>query len=161
MWGVNMDGASELQERLQQKEACLIRFEQVTQQMLDCPIEQLEGLVLERQRQIDRVNQLDQEIDNLCQQADEVALLQDVLQGRADVGRIPDHLKIVYQLVLRIRTVLSRVQESDLQAGIRLRIEQERILDRIKATNQGTRAKAARFFSTSNVTNRSSHLGNA
>lgn len=149
-----------LQETLQKKYQLLCRFEEATQEMLSCPAEELEELVARRQELLDQIDGLSRELDSRFQGDETYQVLTDVLQGRLEASCLPEELQEAYEAGMRIRAVLSRLRESDMQATLRIRTEQEIILKQIKAVNQGHSAKAARFFSGPGGGS-SSRLGNA
>ena len=74
---------------------------------------------------------------------------------------LPEELGPVYRAAMEAQAVLSRLPESEVQAIMRLRLEQEQMLKRIKAANQGSAAKASRFYSTGSSTGGGSRLGRA
>lgn len=148
-----------LQETLQKQYRLLCHFEEATQEMLFCPVERLEELVLKRQELLDEIDALSRELDSRFEGDTAYRALTNVLEGEMDASLLPEELQEAYTAGMRIRTVLSRLRESDMQATLRLRTEQEIILKQIKAVNQGHSAKAARFFS--GPGGGSSRLGNA
>ena len=82
-------------------------------------------------------------------------------QAKAEPSALPEELGPVYRAAMEAQAVLSRLPESEVQAIMRLRPEQERILEQIKSTNQGSAAKAARFYSVGAGQGGSSRLGHA
>ena len=145
-------------ELLEEKRQLLLAFEAVTQGMLTCPEEQLKG----RQRLLERLRELETELAELCSRAGEDgALARAAAQAKAEPSALPEELGPVYRAAMEAQAVLSRLPESEVQAIMRLRLEQERILEQIKSTNQGSAAKAARFYSVGAGQGGSSRLGHA
>ncbi len=156
-----MTSLLQIQEVLQKKQQYLTQFEEATQQMLFCPIEQLEDLVSERQRLIEKMDDLEKNLDALCRENADQVLLSLILTGKGDAGEIPERLQPIYEEAIKIRTVASRLRQSDRQASLRLKTEQKRVLKKIKEMNQGANAKAARFYSNAGTAESRSRLGNA
>ena len=151
----------QIQQLLQEKQQLLLHFEEVTQRMLLCSTEELQAQVFERERTMDLVNSLDQRMAVLSEETPERPFLISLLNGCADIENLPESVKPLYNEALKIRSILSRLQETDIQAAIRLRLEQEKILEKIKMANQGSSAKAAKFYSSSATRNTSGKIGNA
>lgn len=156
-----MTNLSQIQEALQKKEQALLLFEEATQQMLSCQEEQLEELVEERQRLLAEIDGIEQKLQALCQEDPDKEQLLSAIGGKADAGDYPEPLQPLYQEGMKIRAVFSRLRQSDQQAQLRLKTEQSQILKKIKQMNQGTHAKAARFYSNAGGTDGRSRLGNA
>lgn len=155
-----MEQLIDLKESLQQKYQLLCRFEEATQEMLVCPPEKLEELVARRQELLRQIDALSRELDGRFQGDASYQALTDALQGSLDASLLPGELQEAYEAGMQGRAVLSRLRESDMQATLRIKTEQEIILKQIKAVNQGHGAKAARFFSGAEG-GASSKLGNA
>ncbi len=149
-------------ELLEEKRQLLLAFEAVTQVMLTCQEEQLGEQLKGRQRLLERLRELETELAELCSRAGEDgALARAAAQAKAEPSALPEELGPVYRAAMEAQAVLSRLPESEVQAIMRLRLEQERILEQIKSTNQGSAAKAARFYSVGAGQGGSSRLGHA
>lgn len=149
-------------ELLEEKRQRLLAFEEATQEMLTCRREQLEEQMKERQRLLEGIQRAERELEELCGKAgEEGALALCAAQAGAEPSALPGELLPVYQAAMEVRAVLSRFPESEVQAMMRLRLEQEQILEQIKNTNQGSAAKAARFYSVGSGQGGGSRLGRA
>lgn len=149
------------QQLLQEKQNLLLCFEEVTQNMLHCPTEELESQVQERQQIVHLVDALDEKLCALCKDTPQGQAVLQALKGQCEPDELPEEVLGIYDDAMRVRAILSRLQESDIQAALRLRVEQERILDQIKATNQGLTAKAARFYSVADQRETPTKFGHA
>ena len=145
----------QVQQILQEKRQLLLHFEEITQQILLCPAEQLEEQVTERQKLID------ERLAAFCRDGGEDGAALAALAKNEEIAAPPKGAEVLLHEIADIRTVLSRLKESDIQAALRLRVEQERILEQIKETNQGVTAKAAKFYSSNSAHTGSSRFGNA
>lgn len=140
----------------------LIAFEAATQRMLTCDTERLEEEMRQRERLIQRLQRLDGELAELCGEAgEEGEAVFAAARGQGEPDTMPGELLEIYNQALALRAVLARLPESEMQALMRLRLEQEKVLMKIKAANQGGTAKAARFFSVGSGQGRGSRLGRA
>lgn len=140
----------------------LISFEAATQRMLTCDTERLEEEMRQRDQLMERLQRLDKELAELCGEAgEEGEAVFAAARGRGEPDAMPGELLEIYNKALELRAVLGRFPESEMQALMRLRLEQEKVLMKIKATNQGSTAKAARFFSVGSGQGRGSRLGRA
>lgn len=149
-------------ELLEQERQLLLAFEEATQVMLTCRQERLEEQMKERQRLLEEIQQTEQALKELCGEAgEEGGLALAAAQARAEPSALPEGLLPVYQAAMEVQAVLSRFPESEVQAMMRLKLEQERILEQIKNTNQGSAAKAARFYSVGAGQGGGSRLGRA
>ena len=137
---------------LERKWQLLRQVEEATQRMLDCPGEQLEELMWEREKLIKGLQKADAELEESCRDQED---------GEQVLAAPSGRLEEVGQAAQRLRTVLSRLRESESQAMLRLKQEQLEILEKIKAANQGGAAKAARFYSQSAGGSMGSRLGRA
>ena len=147
---------------LAQEQELLLAFEAATQEMLTCAVDHLEGEMGKREKLLAEIQKREEELSALCQKAgEEGQRLLDAAKGRSEVETLPEDYREIYRLGQEIRTVLSRFPESEVQARLRLRLEQEQMLKRIKAANQGSAAKASRFYSAGSSTGGGSRLGRA
>jgi len=147
---------------LEEERKVLLDFEAVTQEMLTCGTERLEGMVRERQRLLERLQGLEEELAGLCgEDTENGEAVFAAARGRGEPSEMQGELLEVYRKALELRAVLSRFPESEVQARMRVRLEQEKLLTKIKATNRGSAAKAARFYSAGAGTSGSGRLGRA
>ena len=145
---------------LERKWQLLRQVEEATQRMLDCPGEQLEELMWEREKLIKGLQKADAELEESCRDQEDGEQVLAAARGRwgePPSGRVEE----VGQAAQRLRTVRSRPRESEAQAMLRLKQEQLEILEKIKAANQGGAAKAARIYSQSAGGSTGSRLGRA
>lgn len=149
---------SEILKLTEEKCDLLRRFEGVTQEMITCPARLLEDYMGQRQRIVDRLEQLEGCLEELCGEDGE---LLGAARGLYSEEEAAEGLAPLCAAARECRAILSRLPESELQASLRLRQEQEHILDLIKNTNRGGMAKASRFYSTGASSGTPSRLGNA
>ncbi len=139
---------------LERKWQLLRQVEEATQRMLDCPGEQLEELMWEREKLIKGLQKADAELEESCRDQEDGEQVLAAASGRWEEppsGRLEE----VGQAAQRLRTVLSRLREK--KGDLLLTID----LEKIKAATQGGAAKAARFYSQSAGGSTGSRLGRA
>lgn len=140
-----MTDISKICDLLNQKKDYILEFESDTQKILVCTYDELNKLVDKREVSIEKMKNIDLEIQEICGNSEKNEILNRILYGKISAEDIPQEFEEVYEKNMQIRAVASRIKESDIQAVNRIKIEQERALEKIKSMNQGSEAKAAKF----------------
>ena len=143
-----MEETQRILELLEQKKALFIRFERHTEEMLTCPAEELEELVARREQLITQIDALDRAVRDAAAGSPLAPDILRAVQNQGDRGDLRREVLPLYDAAAGIRTVACRLMETEAQASVRLRLEQERILELIKSANRGAEGQAARFLST-------------
>ena len=141
-----MDELGRIQCLLAEKQQRMLLFEQATEEMLVCPFERLQPLVLQREEEMQQMQALDTKIKGLCIGKDG-ALVLAAAENRCSRNALPVQLVAIYDAGMQVKTVAARLKESNVQAVFRLRTEQKQIVKKIKTTNQSPAAQASRFSS--------------
>lgn len=152
-----MSELSKITEIMEQKRQLLSSIEDATQEMITCHSQKLEDLMIRREKLVSELKKSDEELKKLCEEREDGAAILDASVGKGDAGAYPE----VYGSAQQHRAIFRRLRESELQAMLRLKQEQLEILEKIKATNHGGAAKAARFFSVGSSQGGFSRLGKA
>ncbi len=142
-----MRNLEEILRLMEIKRQLLRGIEDATQEMLACRREELPEQVKERQRFIDELERQDAALRELCAAEENGPAVWDAAMSRGDAGALEGELAEVYAAAQQQRAVMSRLRESEAQAMRRMKLEQDQLLEKIKSTNQGSAAKAARFYS--------------
>lgn len=149
-------------EIMEQKRQLLRSIEDITQEMITCSDQQLETLMIRRDKLVTELQKADKEMKELCADQEDGPAILDAALCKGDPERLPAGLSAIYQAGQQHRAIFSRLRESELQAILRMKQEQLEILEKIEAANQSGAAKAARFFSVgSSQGGGSSRLGHA
>lgn len=156
---IQMRNLEEILRLMELKRQLLRGIEDATQEMLVCREEELPEQVKTRQRFLDELVRQDEALRALCEKEPEGRAVLAAAQGKAE--ELSEELEEVFAAGQQQRAVLSRLRESETQAMRRLELEKERLLGKIKNTNQGSAAKAARFYSAGTGRTGSSRLGRA
>ena len=114
------------QQLLQEKQNLLLCFEEVTQNMLHCPTEELESQVQERQQIVHLVDALDEKLCALCKDTPQGQAVLQALKGQCEPDKLPEEVLGIYDDAMRVRAILSRLQESDIQAALLYSIADQR-----------------------------------
>jgi len=136
----------QIQRLLAEKKQLMLSFEESTEEMLFCPFEQLQPLVLQREEKMLQMQALDAKIKGMCGGKDGAMVLA-AAENDCNRAALPAQLQQIYDAGMQIKTIVFRLKESNMQATFRLRNEQKQILKKIKATNKSPAAQAARFSS--------------
>ena len=136
----------QIQRLLAEKKQLMLSFEESTEEMLFCPFEQLQPLVLQREEKMLQMQALDAKIKGMCSGKGGAMVLA-AAENDCNRAALPAQLQQIYDAGMQIKTIVFRLKESNVQATFRLRNEQKQILKKIKATNQSPAAQAARFSS--------------
>lgn len=148
-------------ELMEQKRQLLRSVEDVTQEMIGCAFEQLETLMIKRDRLVERIKTADQDIRGLCDERPDGKAVLDAAACRGDAEKLTGTLAEVYRAAQQHRAILRRLRESETQAILRMKQEQLDILEKIKSTSKSGAAKATRFFSVGSSQGGFTRLGNA
>ena len=140
-----MTDISKIYDLISEKKNCLLEFENYTEKMLVCTSEELNILVGNREIAIEKMKNIDEEIQEICKNSEKNEILLKILFGKISAQDIPSEFVEIYDKNMQIRAVASRIKETDIQAMNRIKIEQEKALEKIKSMNQGSEAKAAKF----------------
>ena len=114
----------QVQRLLAEKKQLMLSFEEATEEMLFCPFEQLQPLVLQREEKMLQMKALDAKIRGLCTGKDG-ALLLAAVENDCNRAALPAQLQQVYDAGMQIKTIVFRLKESNMQATFRLRNEQK------------------------------------
>ena len=132
---------------MKQKKEELEQFQELTQAMLLCTREELETQVRQREKSIRQIEKLDQQLQQIREDLAPEDPVRQAMAGTLEGNGHPEPVEEIFTLSRQIRALLGRIREDDIQASLRLRVEQEKILSQIRTANQGGKAKAARFYS--------------
>lgn len=147
---------------MEQKKKALREFQAVTQKMLECSRDDLKKLVEKREHLIWEMDRAEAEIQAQLTDLEEADPVRQAVAGTLEGTGHGEETEALFRLSREIRALLGQIREDDIQASLRLRVEQEQILDQIRTANQGGKAKGARFYSAAAARSRGgSRLGNA
>ena len=140
-----MTDISKIYDLISEKKNCLLEFENCTEKMLVCTSEELNSLVGNRDIAIEKMKNIDEEIQEICRNSEKNEILLKILFGKISAQDVPSEFAEIYDKNMQIRAAASRIKETDIQAMNRIKIEQEKALEKIKSMNKGSEAKAAKF----------------
>lgn len=126
-----MDNSSIL-ECLEQKKVLFQQYEECTKQMGACSFEDLENYITERAGLANQIDQLNREIDALCDMAEDPDLMRDAVANRGDYGDFPPQLLPVYDKASEIFICISHVYGLEPQIKARMDEERLRLLQKVR-----------------------------
>lgn len=120
-------------EILEEKKECFLEYEVLTQSMLSSNIVDLPPLFDKRQKLIERLDQLDQNIQKIAKSNAKYKLLSAAVRNSCNRADLPKQLQIIFDRSQEIYTIINRLNQHE--AGIKRRLDenQTELLERIKA----------------------------
>jgi hypothetical protein len=132
-----------------QKKALLLRYEQETQKILSCEIDNMAEHVNARQGMAARIDAAGAHIAQLCAQDPQVGpVALSAATNKAAMGRLPQSLMKILSEAQEISAVAARIQQADIQATDRLKQERNALRIKIEEINRSISARAARYYQT-------------
>ena len=119
-------------------------YEQASLEMLSCESDGLEEKLERRAVIIDRIDFLDAQIDEACDNQPLYCRAARAVCGR---GELPEEWKPVFDCAMQIRAIAGRLPDIDLQIQMRLEQERDMAMEQIKSNNRGQNAQAAKYYS--------------
>lgn len=146
-----MTQITQIAQLLTQKQELFARFAATTQEMLDCPRDQLEEHLARRESLMGEIGALDRSVARLREQSGLEDEIRGAISGTAHWDSLSQEVQPLYQQAAATRTLVSRLAETEAQVSLRLRLEQEQILEQIKSSSRSSTAQAARFLSSDDL----------
>lgn len=146
---------------LDEKREAFVTYMQVTEEMLTCPLDELESLVIERDRIINEIDTLDVKIESSFTMSSNAEELSNAISGKSERGSLDGELGLVYDAASNVRAVISRIPDIEIQINSRIQNEQEKLIEHIKNNNRGISAQASRFAAIYAPNDSSNHITNA
>ena len=122
---------------MKQKKKAQREFQAVTQKMLECSRDDLKKLVEKREHLIREMDRAEAEIQAQLTDLEEADPVRQAVAGTLEGTGHGEETEALFRLSREIRALLGQIREDDIQASLRLRVEQEQILDQIRTANQG------------------------
>lgn len=129
---------------LSQKRQLFEEYANVTRELTACDIDQIEEKIAARQEIAGRIDGTDAGIESACE--GDPAFL-NAARCRGDRPEEGEPLAAVFDLAREIRGIVERVGSVEEQVNERLRKERDQLAEKIKDSNRGMAANAARYFS--------------
>lgn len=142
-----MEPTYKLGQLLEKKKELFAQYEQLTIQMLTCPIETLENLTIQRQKLCDRIDNLDREIDHQTKEIPNGKTVIQALQLKCLRSQVSDQYLDFFDRAQEIFAIAHRVRQMDPEIATRVESELVALTDKIKENNRSVTAQAAKFGS--------------
>lgn len=127
-----MDTISELCTLLEAKKELFLRYEEVTLAMLDCGMDDVEHYITERDKIATDVEAVVEEMARLCAEEPGGHQMLEASEARVDFAKVPSEYHCLYYGGQAVRSIISRIMESDKQVVERLRVWRDEALEAIR-----------------------------
>lgn len=124
----------------------LLKYEQITIDMISCDIDEIEPHSRERMTITGKIDKVFGRIDLLLSEMDGGERVRSIIRSSKDLTEIAPDEEKVYFKTQEIVSLIHRIKDSDVQVIDRIDLEKSGLLDKIKEENKGTGAKAAKFM---------------
>lgn len=132
-------------ELLGQKQRCFEEYEEVTHQMLSCPVEEMEVYLESRQGLIEKIDSLSGALFDLADSLEDPASAKAALRLSCGRDELPPSLCPLFDQSQQICAVVSRVSRCEPQLADRIEEELEALTEKIRDNNRSVSAKAAKY----------------
>lgn len=124
---------------------CLLDFEKETMDIISCNIEDIEEHTRKRVDITQKLDEIFKEIDLICENMENGEKIKKMIRNVSLYTNVNKDEEPVFLKAQEIFSVFTRIKDSDVQAVDRINIEKEMLIKKIKDTNNGQQAKAAKF----------------
>ena len=124
---------------------CLLNFEKETMDIISCNVEDIEKHTQNRVDITQKLDSLFGEIDSICENMENGDDIKKMIRNVSLYTNVKKEEEKVFLKSQEIFSVFTRIKDSDVQAVDRINIEKEMLIKKIKDTNNGQQAKAAKF----------------
>lgn len=131
---------------LAKKQELFLRYEEATYQIAAGDTEQIPARMQERTELRKEIDALSAQLTELYGDGRDSELLRKAAAARCQRDELPPELCPVFDAAMRIRAVITRIQETESQALERAQQERDDLLARIRSMNQGTGAVASKYY---------------
>lgn len=128
-----MDNSIEmLCDCLMQKKMLFEQYAQHTDQMMVCEIDQLEHYITQRAQLAIEIDQINAEIETICEADLEQEALRDAVNNRGNYGDLVDHIRPVYDAATRVFVLINRIYNKEAEVMARMQSERDQLREKIK-----------------------------
>lgn len=130
-----------------EKKRAFIEYENHTQSILSCELEEIEAHVQRRQELVEQVQEADRKLEELCRSNPiDGSLMLQAIQNKCDRAELPPQQLCIFDAAQEVFSVINRILNIETQASDRIHREQDALLQKIRETNNGTPAQAAKYY---------------
>lgn len=140
-----MNASEQICELLDSVKEKLVRFEKETIEILSCDMEKIEGHTENRVSITKELDVIFGQIDDICSTMENGAKIRKIIKNVSAFTDVAPEEEEIFLKAQEIFSVLNRIKDSDIQAVDRINLEKEMLIRKIKQTNRGQEAKAAKF----------------
>lgn len=123
----------------------LEQFEKETIEIISCDAENIEPHTQKRVDITKTVDILFSRIDEICKHMEDGDEIRKIIRNVSLFTEVSEDKEKIFMKSQEIFSVFTRIKDSDIQAVNRINLEKEILIKKIKETNNGQQAKAAKF----------------
>lgn len=127
---------------LNEKREIFLEVEKLTNLMLISPIEELSEILEERGEFLQKAVLIENEINNKVS-SDECA--RSILSNSGDMSNLPCDLEKLYESSMRIKAVINRINNLEVEVQERFESERDLILEKIESMNSSSNSVAGNY----------------
>lgn len=115
-----MDIISEVCRLLEERKELFLQYEEITVEMLDCPTEEAEQHMARRAELAVQIDENIEQASSVCGDAPDRRIILDAAGGNVEFAKVPSEYQCVFYSGQGVRSVVSRIMESEKQVRVRL-----------------------------------------
>lgn len=127
-----MDTVGKVLALLDHKAELFAEFEKATQELLVCDVDDVEHYITRRGELANEIDSVMEEIGRICDAAPGGGVIFDAANARIDYDRVPPEYHPLFAVGQNIRSVVSRVRQTDKQVVARLEGLRDDAKDKIR-----------------------------
>lgn len=129
-------------EKQKQINELMIKYENITRKMIDCPVDDILGYTEKRQILSESISEIDNQIINMCNDS---PLILAAYKNKCDRSELDIDTIKVFDLRQEFNSSAFRVSAMESQITERIVILKSDLMNKIKKNNLGQNAKAAKY----------------
>ena len=129
-------------EKQEQINKLMVKYENITKQMLDCPVDDILGYTEKRQTLSEIITELDKQISDECIDS---PIISAAYKNKCARNELDESGMRVFDLRQKFNSIAFRVSGMEPQITERIIILKNDLMNKIKKNNSGQNAKAAKY----------------
>lgn len=134
---------------LSQKKELFQQFAVQADEICQVPMEEMEEHMAKRQEIIEKLQELDKQMEALCESAGQGT--DDAVHNRCDRSGLTPELGMIFDASMAVKAIVSRIVAFEPMVKDRIETEKELLMEKIESINTGALAAAKRYSPTMQV----------
>lgn len=126
---------------LEEKKDLFLEYEKATQDLLSCDVDSAEHYITQRDKLANEIDEISEKTARICADYPAGDLLLDAANARVDFARVPGEYQCVFYGGQAVRSVVSRISETEKQALEHLRQLRNEALEGVKMNKEVPKIK--------------------